>query len=319
MNVTYNDTGLDPAKASAEMSKVVEKSLTIMGPVAAVEAKAAMPLAVQKQMMVMSVATGTDITKEFAPYLVSFLAPAEVAVPPPVEEWIKLNPGIKLVVQFTWPLDPTWMQIAGVHTATLKKLGITSTDVEVGQGVDMGAVAVKALGQKPDAYIITVGPVEAGKIVQELDKRGVTDHSKILIFMTADDPALYETGGAALDGAYIYNPLDQHGANPRWQALLAAYQAETKIKRGGMALMFFYDALFMIKDAIEKTGVTGDPAKLAEERLKIRDYVQNVKGFEGLTGTWDVVNGYGYPPVFLFQIQDGDTKLIKEFQLKPAQ
>ena len=45
VNVTYNDTGLDPAKASAEMSKVVGDSLTIMGPVAAVEAKAAMPRA----------------------------------------------------------------------------------------------------------------------------------------------------------------------------------------------------------------------------------------------------------------------------------
>ena len=83
--------------------------------------------------------------------------------------------------------------------------------------------------------------------------------------------------------------------------------------------MFFYDALFMIKDAIEDTGVTGDPAKLAEERLKIRDYVQNVNDFEGLTGTWDVVDGYGYPPMFLFEIQDGDTTLVKEFPLQPAQ
>ena len=225
VNVTYNDTGLDPAKASAEMSKVVEDSLTIMGPVAAVEAKAAMPLAVENEMMVMSVATGTDITKEFAPYLVSFIAPTEVAVPPVVEEWVKLNPGIKSVVQFTWPLDPTWMQMAGVHTATLEKLGIQSTDVEVGEGVDMGAVAVKALGQEPDAYIITVGPVEAGKIAQELDKRGVTDHSKILVFMTADDPALFETGGAAEWRLYL------QPTRPAWDQSTVASTAEG-LRRG---------------------------------------------------------------------------------------
>jgi len=34
----------------------------------------------------------------------------------------------------------------------------------------------------------------------------------------------------------------------------------------------YYDALFMIKEAIEKTGVTGDPKKLKEERKKIADY-----------------------------------------------
>jgi branched-chain amino acid transport system substrate-binding protein len=316
--VTYQDTALDPAKASAEMSKAVGNRLTILGPVAATEAKAAMPMAMQNGMFSFAVATGTDITKEFAPWLISFFPTAEQQVPPLVDAWVKLNPGIKSVAQFTWPLDPTWMGFAKVHSDTLQKAGIKTTDIEVQAGVDMGAVVVKAMAGNPDAYIITVGPVEAAKIVQELDKRGVTDHSKILIFQTADDPALYDTGGATLNGAYIYNPLDQHGSSPRWQSLLKRYQDQYKIQRGGMALIFFYDALYLVKQAIEATGATGDPAKLKEERLKIRDYVQNVKAFDSVTGAWDIVDGYAYRPTYLFQIKDGDTVNVGTFQVLPA-
>ena len=41
----------------------------------------------------------------------------------------------------------------------------------------------------------------------------------------------------------------------------------------------------MIKEAIEKTGVTGDPKKLKEERKMIADYCANVKGFHGSCST----------------------------------
>jgi hypothetical protein len=58
-------------------------------------------------------------------------------------------------------------------------------------------------------------------------------------------------------------------------------------------------------------GVSGDPAKLVEERQKITDWWQNVKAFEGATGTWDLVNGYCKTPLFLEQITDGVARTYK--------
>ena len=42
--------------------------------------------------------------------------------------------------------------------------------------------------------------------------------SKILIFNSADDAALYTTGGDALNGSMIYNYIDSTLDTPRWNA-----------------------------------------------------------------------------------------------------
>jgi hypothetical protein len=51
------------------------------------------------------------------------------------------------------------------------------------------------------------------------------------------------------------------------------------------------DEVFMIKACFEDCKITGDPAKLKEERLLIRDWFNNVDEFPGVTGPFDIVNG----------------------------
>jgi branched-chain amino acid transport system substrate-binding protein len=45
-----------------------------------------------------------------------------------------------------------------------------------------------------------------------------------------------------------------------------------------------YEIVSMYIEAAKKDGLTGDPAKLEEERTKIRDYMTNLKDFEGFSG-----------------------------------
>jgi hypothetical protein len=73
----------------------------------------------------------------------------------------------------------------------------------------------------------------------------------------------------------------------------------------------------MVKEAIEKTGVTGDPAKLAKERKKIADYCRNIKDFKGINNTWSIKDGVpSNKQVYLFQIQGGQKKLVKALIMK---
>jgi branched-chain amino acid transport system substrate-binding protein len=72
----------------------------------------------------------------------------------------------------------------------------------------------------------------------------------------------------------------------------------------------------MIKRAIEETGVTGDPKKLASERILIRDYCNEIRKFEGIQFTWS--NSRAYPrnkPVYLFEVQNGAK--IKVLEIIP--
>ena len=73
----------------------------------------------------------------------------------------------------------------------------------------------------------------------------------------------------------------------------------------------YYDCVYMIKEAIENTGITGESNRLAEERIKIRDYCRNVKSFQGIQQTWDMSDGVpSEKGAFLFIIRDNHKEFI---------
>ena len=55
--------------------------------------------------------------------------------------------------------------------------------------------------------------------------------------------------------------------------------------------------------------ITGDPAKLTEERKKISDFLFNSQELEGIQGKFKWVNGKKAAPYHFFQIRD--NKLVK--------
>jgi branched-chain amino acid transport system substrate-binding protein len=139
----------------------------------------------------------------------------------------------------------------------------------------------------------------------------------ILVFSSADTPELYTTGGKDIEGVQIYNYTNDTLDTPRWNAFKAAYMADHKGTQVPSLAPNYYDAVYMVKEAIEKTGVTGDPKKLKEERKKIADYLQNVKGFKGLLFEWDNVNGVAMTkPTYIFEVKDGKKKLVLEVKPK---
>jgi ABC-type branched-subunit amino acid transport system substrate-binding protein len=315
--IEYHDTALDPAKAAAEMSKVVKKSLIIFGPIAATTTKAAMPMVVREKAFAMAVACGLGVNLEFHPWTIHFLGVPKDVITPPLQSWVKRNPDMKTVVQFIWPLDPTWVEFANAQRAALEEVGIeVQPDVELSEGLDMASAVVKAMAGKPDGFTIVVGPVEVAKVIKELDKRGVKNKSRIMIFMTADDPALYEVGKGYLDGAYHWNQFNMASDSPRWEGLYGRYRkAFPEFTQPTIGVPIFYDMVYLAKMAIEKTGATGDSSRLAEERLKIRDFCRNLKGFPGVQNEFDIVDGVIRCPSFLFQIKNNEKQLVESFRL----
>ena len=86
------------------------------------------------------------------------------------------------------------------------------------------------------------------------------DH--ILVFSSTDDAQLYSTGGTDINGVRIYNYINLETSNPRWDAFKKAYMASHNNTQVPSLAPNYYDAVYMVKEAIEKTGITGDPKKL---------------------------------------------------------
>jgi len=72
------------------------------------------------------------------------------------------------------------------------------------------------------------------------------------------------------------------------------------------------DIPYFLKAAIEATGVTGDPTKLAEEQLRLAKWAYNVKDFPFVMGTYDVVDGVVMHGMVLETIEGDKQVLLAE-------
>lgn len=306
------DTGVSAEKAIEEMAKIVGTALVELGPVPEACIMAAVPLAVEKGLFCMTASTSYEYAIKYFPWTLSWYQSTEEKLPPITALWAKTQPEMKTVVQFIekWA---SWPPMAEAHAVGLESEGVKMLkDVEVPtDAITFGPLVVKALAQKPDGFILTCNSEKAAKIIIELDKHGWKDKSKILVFVSADDTPLYTTGGEYLNGVYIYNYLNPDCKNPRWISFRETYKADHNGLEPGSLATNYYDCVYMIKEAIENTAVTGDPKKLAEERIKIRDYCRNIKGFEGIQTTWDMEDGKpAGTAVYLFKIQEGAKEFV---------
>ena len=310
--VLEHDTGVSPEKAINEMAKIINHALVVLGPVPEVSIHAAMPLAVNRGLFCMTASTSYEIAVNYFPWAISWFPPTEEVLPGVTKAWAELHDNLEKIVQFT-EKQAVWPQMAEFHTIGLLSAGVKEVqEVEVPKDAIMfDSLVVKALSIEPDGFILTCSPEKAAKIIISLQRQGWNDPSKILIFSSADDTSLYTTAGQYLNGCYIYNYIDPNSQNDRWIAFREAYKEEHGGLEPSSLSTIYYDCVYMLKEAIEKTGITGESKRLAEERIKIRDYCRNVKSFQGIQQTWDM--NVGVPSekgAFLFVIHDNRKEFI---------
>lgn len=308
------DTALSPEIGTVEMAKLAEKALVAMGPVPEPVIMAAMPIAVRSGLYSFTATTSYEYAVQFFPWSISWFSPTDEKLPPVVTAWANKNSDMKNVVQFVENYG-AWPGMAKAHEIGLKAAGVNILkEIQVPtDAVTFGPLVVKALSKNPDGIIFAANAEKVAKIILELQSRGWTDNSKILIFSSADDGALYTTGGKNINGVMIYNYVDPNLDTPRWQAFREAFKADHDGMEPFSLSPNYYDAVYMIKRAIEETGITGNPAKLKEERILIRDFCNEIQNFEGLFFDWS--NKGGIPldkPLFLFEIQDGQKVLVEK-------
>ncbi len=307
------DTGMSPEQGTVEMSKLVDSALVVMGPVPEPVIMAAVPIAAEEGLYSFTATTSFEYAAEYFPWALSYFPPTDEKLPPIVQAWAEKVEATR-VVQFVENYG-VWAGMAKAHVKGITDAGaVVLEDVEVpGDAITFGPLVVKALEQEPDAIIFACNAEKVAKIIIELKNRGWDDMDNLLVFSSADDAPLYTTGGDKIEGIMVYNYSDPSFTTPRWEAFRQAFKDDHDGIEPFSLSPNYYDAVFMIKRAIEETGITGDPAKLAEERILLRDYVNDLSGFDGLQFNWD--NKGGYPankPTYLFQIVDGQKVKIAE-------
>lgn len=315
--IDFYDTAMDPPKAASSMAKIVDaRALCLLGPMNDQECKAAMPLAQREGIYAFS-GTATDtVWRQFKPWVLNTSSTVEEEKEYDMPMWIKQVPTVKSMVGIIQPLYPYITSVWDANKNKASEMGVKTFDkIEVPSGMlDYSNIAVRAIKTGANAFYIACTEDVSAKVVKELIDRGV-DPNHVWLWASSMGATFLKQSEGYNEGIYT-NVSPTYSENPKYDEFLKRYMDS----HGGEPLKFMShfnaELLYLIKETFETQGITGNPAKLSEERIKIRDYVNNKKGFKGLKYTYDITDGQATGiPRYLYQIRDGKTVLIEK--LKP--
>ena len=150
---------------------------------------------------------------------------------------------------------------------------------------DMSAQASKIVQSNPDLVALAALPESAAKVVKELRRQGYK--GRVIGSQIFADPNVGELMGADGDGTMFVAGFwkNQSPEAKAFDDKLVETLTARGIHRLGAhhADAQAYDTVFLIKQLLEKTGATGDPAKLATEREALANTINGIR-FNGVLG-----------------------------------
>jgi branched-chain amino acid transport system substrate-binding protein len=252
----------------------------IIGPQFSAEAEVAFPLAVRGQtMMITPMAAKAGIASANRPWAFRFALTTENVYRPLLDAWLKKqgNAVKKVVILMDGKDAVSSFDGKTVFPALLKEKGIEVLDTISFQtgDIDYSAQVTRAKGLNPDAVVVSALYNEAAHAVAELRKQGMTQ--PIVAGVGINDPRFIQIGGPATDGVMAASDFFADNPNPTVAAWVKNYEERFKQKPSNAAGQM-YDTLYLMRECIKKTGVTG--ADLNTDRVKLRDCWAGMKDVE---------------------------------------
>lgn len=321
------DTGSDPKQAATGTQKLAEddKALAIIGPFSSGEAAVAFPVGERIGIVEMPNAASTPgLTANFS-YAWRLTADEGKQFTRLIKTLEKK--GIKdSKAEIMYASDERVSNISGTKfypaIFTANKIAFGEPIAFQQKAFDVSPQVAQALERKPDVVALAATPDSAGKVIKELRRQGFP--GRVIGSQIFADPNQIELFGRDADGLIIVAGFwwDRNDAT---RAFTKKY-AEENAKRGLTSKKIphhtdaqAYDIVYLLKQAMEKAGVTGDPAKLAEERTAIRDALKGIK-FSGVTGENTCFNAArdAQLPGFVIEINDLKWHLFDQWPADPC-
>ena len=314
------DTGSDPKQAAIGTQKLAQddKALAIIGPFSSGEAAVAFPVGERIGIVEIPNAASTPgLTKGYS-YAWRLTADEGTQFTRLLKTLKKK--GIKdSPAEIIYASDERVSNISGTkfYPAIFK-----ANNVKFGKPIafqttsfDVSTQVAEALQRKPAVVALATTPGGAGKVIKELRRQGFK--GRIIGSQLFADPNQLDLFGRDADGMIIVAGFwwDRNDAT---RAFTKKY-AEWNAKRGLTSKKIphhtdaqAYDDVYLLKEAMEKAHVTGDPSKLAAERTAIRDALKGIR-FSGITGenTCFDANRDAHLPGFVIEIKDMKWNLFE--------
>jgi branched-chain amino acid transport system substrate-binding protein len=285
VEMVFHDTQTDITQAVSIAKQLCEKGVQILiGPELSTEAESVFPVVNRLECPTLGpVPAKAGLTAASRPWTFVTCATATSLTPSGVNQFMEITKPKSAVVVID-KSDPSASLQGDLSVSTLRAknvkvetIGVTKDDIE------FSSVVVRIAALNPDVIVISTLDRPAMGVVEELTKQRLRK-TPILVTQAGFTPALVRLGAEELEGVYIYSEFWAGNPNPRVQEFVRKFK---EVRNGEMPTHFAalaYDAIYVVKSVLEKGHITGDPAKLKAERIAIRDGLQGLKNFPGLTG-----------------------------------
>lgn len=315
------DTAGKPDQAVIGIRKLAEddKVLAVIGPFSSSECRVAFPAAERAGIVLMSMASSAPNLAE--PFTYAFRNTTDEGVMfSRVMQALKDAKYPTATGAIAYATDDVIAKTMGekVLPALMQKAG---TDIKLSvtfqtQSFDLAAQASQLKGTPTDLVGIGSGPEAATRLAQELNRQGYK--VRLVAGSTIADPELPRLMGKAGDGTTIpttfYGNLNE--GTKKFEAAFIKKAKEQGIERTAAAQFdaATYDIVLIYAEAMKKGKITGDPAKLAEERTIIRDQLKVMKEFPALEGPISFgANGDALKPVYVLEMKDSKWSLLANY------
>lgn len=257
-----------------------DRVLAIIGPTLSNSAFAADPIANAAKVPVLGVSNTASGITDIGPYIFRNSI-TEADILPVVIRTVKEKRKVQKVAVMYGNDDAFTKSGYEVFKQALadSKIDVLTTETFAKGDVDFSAQLTKIRALKPDAIVVSALAEEAANIMLQARQLGLPDSVPFIGGNGFNNPKLFQIAGKAAEGTFVGGPWSIEDKNSKNLAFVDAYT-----KRYGSPPDQFaaqaYDGLYIVATAVQKAETTSD-------REKVREAMQNLKGFAGATGPFE--------------------------------
>ena len=287
---TVRDAASDDSKVSSEFGNVAADALIVVGPpteslyYAGENAffGAGMP----------SIGAATDETRRatLQPFAISCISDPGSAAGSAAAAWMDAEKFSSVCVFFS----PSTQERTDYFDQALASGGKQIAEkIPLGnEAFDAAAIAEKAIASGADAYYLDTNIENALRIITQLKFQTNGSGAKILLgpLVASSDIPGADTEGV-LTGTRVWASFDPGKDTEKRGAFNDAFAKNIGDESKYDTSVDYYQAAVMLKQAIDKLGLTGAPDKLASERELLAGYLYNSDTFTTVLGDFKIESG----------------------------
>ncbi|MDQ2106576.1 ABC transporter substrate-binding protein [Azospirillum isscasi] len=306
LKLLIEDTASDKNQATTLVSRFAQydKAAVILGPTSSVEAFAALPVAQEQGVPVVSTASA-DVSRVGSWIFKSNATPATIMQALGEQAAARLAPK-NVAYVFNRDNDAYIAQKNGVKDLfEAKGIKTVAEETIVGGDTDFTALATKLAALDIDTLLISTTAETSANIIIQARQAGLSDKVRILGTPSMASQQFLKVGGAAVEGTIFVADYFLESASPLNRTFVETYQRKFKIAPDVFAAIG-YNQLKVAAAAIKVAGPTYDRAAIRKALLTVKD-LPTVLGGGKLTINENRTPSYGG---FVLTVKGGAFTLL---------